>query len=76
MRLLLEFNSFRYEIGTIVLVKYWYNEMVTPVKIIEKKGGYITISHNIKESKIWNAPDQKIKSTQIIDVYRNRRNNN
>ncbi len=76
MRLILEFNSFRYEVDEIVLIKYWYNDMITPVKILSKKGGYITISHNIKESKIWNAPEQRIKSNQIIDIYRNRSNDN
>jgi hypothetical protein len=44
--------------------------MVTPVKILEKKGGYYKISHNIPQSKIKNAPDEKIKSSDILDIFR------
>ena len=66
MRFLLEFKSF-YKEGDIVLVEYWYNDMVTPVKILEKlsKVSY-KVSHNVSNSKISNAPDEIIKSTDII----------
>ena len=70
MKFLLEFKSF-YKEGDIVLVEYWYNDMVTPVKILEKlsKVSY-KVSHNIPNSKISNAPDEIIKSTDIIDFSR------
>ncbi len=35
MKFLLEFKSFLKE-GDTVLIEYWYNDMVTPVKIVEK----------------------------------------
>ena len=67
MKFILEFKSF-YNEGDIVLVEYWYNDMITPVKIIEKvsKVKY-KVSHNIPQSEIRNAPDEVIKSTDIID---------
>ena len=70
MRFLLEFKSF-YNVGDIVLIEYWYNDMVTPVKIIEKvsKVSY-KVSHNLPNSEIFNAPDEIIKSTDIIDFSR------
>jgi hypothetical protein len=45
--------------------------MVTPVKILEKlsKVSY-KVSHNVSNSKISNAPDEIIKSTDIIDFSR------
>ena len=73
MKLLLEFNSFRYNVGDVVLIKYWFDDkLITPVKILEKKGSYFVVSHNVKQSKIWNAPNEQIKSLQIIDRYKNR----
>ena len=70
MKFLLEFNSF-YKVGDIVLIEYWYNDMVTPVKIVEKvsKVSY-KVSHNVPNSKIFNAPDEIIKSSDIIDFSR------
>ncbi len=70
MKFLLEFKSF-YNVGDIVLIEYWYNDMVTPVKIIEKvsKVSY-KVSHNLPNSEIFNAPDEIIKSTDIIDFSR------
>lgn len=70
MKFLLEFKSF-YNVGETVLVEYWYNDMVTPVKIIEKisKVSY-KVSHNVPNSKIFNAPDEIIKSSDIIDFSR------
>ena len=67
MKFILEFKSF-YNVGDIVLVEYWYNDMITPVKIVEKvsKVKY-KVSHNISQSEIKNAPDETIKSTDIID---------
>ena len=70
MKFLLEFKSFLKE-GDNVLIEYWYNDMVTPVKILEKlsKVSY-KVSHNVPNSKIYNAPDEIIKSTDIIDFSR------
>lgn len=70
MNFILEFKSF-YKPEDIVLIKYWYNRMVTPVKIIEKKGNRFLVSHDIESSKIRNAPNELIKSSEIISIYRN-----
>jgi hypothetical protein len=70
MKFILEFKSF-YDVDDIVLIEYWYNDMLTPVKIVEKlsKVSY-KVSHNVPESKIKNAPDEVIKSSDIIDKKR------
>ena len=70
MRFLLEFKSF-YKEGDIVVIEYWYNDIITPVKIVEKlsKVSY-KVSHNFPNSKIFNAPDEIIKSVNIIDFSR------
>ena len=70
MKFLLEFNSF-YNEGDIVLIEYWHNDMITPVKIVEKvsKMSY-KVSHNVPNSKIQNAPDEIIKKSDIIDNAR------
>jgi hypothetical protein len=70
MKFLLEFKSF-YNEGDIVLIEYWYNDMITPVKIVEKvsKVSY-KVSHNVPNSKIQNAPDEIIKKGDIIDKAR------
>lgn len=72
MDFLLEFKSFQFKVGDIVLIHYWYNDMVTPVKILEKKGNFFQVSHNVPKSKIQNAPDEKVKSTDIISIFRSR----
>lgn len=69
MKFILEYKNY-YNIGDIVIIEYWYNNMITPVKIIDKKSGSFLVSHNIKESKIQNAPEEKIKSSKIISPYR------
>jgi hypothetical protein len=71
MKFILEFKSF-YNVGDIVLIEYWYNDMIVPVKIIEKlsKTKY-KVSHNITQSEIKNAPDETIKSSDIIDKLKN-----
>jgi hypothetical protein len=69
MKFILEYKSFFQE-GDIVLIEYWYNHMVTPVKILEKKGRKYLVSHNISESKIQNAPDEMIKRSDIISIFR------
>lgn len=70
MQFIVEFKSF-YKIGDIVLIEYWYNDMATPVKIIEQLSPRtFKVSHNISESKIFNAPDEIVKSSDIIDNFR------
>jgi hypothetical protein len=69
MNFLLEFKNY-YKEGDIVLIQYWYNDMITPVRIVEKNKRTYKVSHNIPESKIFNAPDESIKSSDIIDYYR------
>lgn len=67
MKFIVEFKSF-YNEGDIVLIEYWYNDMITPVKIVEKLSRVsYKVSHNIPQSKIFNAPDEIIKSNDIID---------
>jgi hypothetical protein len=70
MKFLLEYKSF-YNEGDIILIEYWYNDMITPVRIIEKvsKQSY-KVTHNIPNSKIKNAPDEIIKTKDIIDIAR------
>jgi hypothetical protein len=70
MDFLLEFKGFQFKEGDVVLIHYWYNDMVTPVKILEKKGNFFEVSHNVPHSKIQNAPDEKVKSTEIISKFR------
>ena len=69
MKFLFEFKSY-YNIGDVILIEYWYNDIITPVKIIEKNKRTYKVSHNVPESKIFNAPDETIKSSDIIDKFR------
>jgi hypothetical protein len=67
MKFILEFKSF-YNEDDVVLIEYWYNDMLTPVRILEKlsKVSY-KVTHDVEGSKIRNAPDEIIKSSDIID---------
>jgi hypothetical protein len=68
MRFILEFNSF-YKIGDILLIEYWYNDMITHVKVIEQVSKRkIKVTHNIPESKISNAPDEVISTSDILKI--------
>lgn len=85
MKFILEYKKWKptYEVGDTVLLEYWYLDdekcsshlykelPLTPVKIIEKlsKVSY-KVTHNIPNSKIKNAPDEIIKSSNIIDYHR------
>jgi hypothetical protein len=68
MNYLFEFKSF-YKQDDLVLIEYWYNGMITPVKIVEKIGRRYKVTHNIQESQIFNAPDEIISSSDIIDHF-------
>ena len=86
MKFILEFNSYKkpsYDVGDVVLVEYWYLDdpscpsllhrkfPYTPVKIVEKLSKVsFKVSHNIPNSKIKNAPDEIVKTTDIIDLAR------
>lgn len=70
MDYILEYKSF-FKVGDKVLIEYWYNGMITPVKIIKGiTSRSYKISHDIDESKIKNAPEEIIKSTNIIDLLK------
>jgi hypothetical protein len=71
MNYILEYKNF-YKEGDIVIIEYWYNGMITPVSIVKQlsKRTY-EVSHNNKYSKIKNAPNEIIKSSGIIDFYKN-----
>lgn len=70
MKFLLEFKSF-YKVDDVVIIEYWYNDMITPVKVIENISKYkLKVTHNIPESKIPNAPDEVIRKSDILDKYR------
>ena len=70
MKFLLEFKSF-YNVDDIVLIEYWYGDIITPVKIVEKLSRVsYKVNHNVPNSKIFNAPDEIIKSSDIIDISR------
>lgn len=56
--------------GDIVLIHYWYNHMITPVILLERKGNKWLVSHNTPKSKIKLAPEELIKSSEIIDKLR------
>jgi hypothetical protein len=85
MKFILEYKSYKpiFNVGDIVLITYWYLKeeecpnslrkkiLTTPVIIKEKltRGRYL-ISHNIKYSKLKNAPDEEIKKSDILDHLR------
>lgn len=70
MKFIVEFKSF-YKVDDIVLIEYWWDDMITPVKILEQiSPRTIKISHNIPNSKIYNAPEETIKTSDIIDYFR------
>ncbi len=86
MKFILEFNSYKtpvYKVGDVVLVEYWYLDEescsplllkefpYTPVKIVEKLSKVsFKVSHDVPNSNIKNAPDEIVKSRDIIDFAR------
>lgn len=70
MQFIVEFKSF-YKVGDVVKIEYWWDDMITPVKVIEQTSPRtIKVTHNISESKIQNAPDEIISTSDIIDIAR------
>lgn len=73
MKFILEYKKFKpdYNPEDIVLIEYWYNDMITPVKILEKKGrNKFLVTHNVEGSQIMNAPDEVISDKDIISTRR------
>lgn len=68
MNFLFEFKNY-YKPGDIVIIEYWYNGMLTPVKILEKSSRKYLVSHNVEWSEISGAPDEYISSSDIIDTF-------
>ena len=68
MQYLIERKSY-YKIGDIVLIEYWYDGRIVPVRILDRVGNQYHITHKVPDSKIQNAPDEKIKSSDIIDYF-------
>lgn len=63
------YNS-EYVVGDIVFINYFFTGDMTPVKIKEKKGhGYFIVSHKVKNSHFFNAPDHGIKKDDIVGMY-------
>lgn len=69
MEFLFEFSSY-YKIGDKVLIEYWYDSEITVVEIKEVIGKKYKVTHNIPESKIFNAPDELVRSSDIIDRFK------
>jgi hypothetical protein len=66
MNYILEFKNY-YKEGDKILIEYWYDSHLTPVIIKEIKHSKFLVSHKIPSSKIFNAPDEWIKKSDIID---------
>ncbi len=70
MQFIVEFKSF-YKVGDVVKIEYWWDDMITPVKVIEQTSPRtVKVTYNIPESKIQNAPDEIISTSDIIDIAR------
>lgn len=59
-----------YAEGDIVLIKYWENGEIVPVKIVKKSGPGYLVSFKTGLSGYDRAPDQVIKPYDIIQVYK------
>lgn len=84
MKFILEYKQYKpsFQPGDIVLVEYWYLDEpgcderlhkampFTPVRILEKKGRSFLVSHDVDGSKIRKAPEELVKSADIIDFAR------
>lgn len=70
MKFILEYKAF-YKEDDIILIEYWYNDMITPVRIIEKTSkSRFKVSHDVEGSAIRNAPDEVIKTSEILDKHK------
>jgi len=56
-----------YAVGDIVMIRYYLTGDICPVEIISKKSkNYFIVSHKVKDSHLYNAPDHGVKATSII----------
>jgi hypothetical protein len=70
MKFILEYKAF-YKEGDVVIIEYWYNDMLVPVRIIEKVSkSRFKVSHDVEGSAIRNAPDEVIKTSEILDKHK------
>lgn len=60
-----------YMVGDIVMIRYYLTGDLCPVKIIAKKTkNYFIVSHKVKDSFLYNAPDHGVKGNEIIGRYK------
>jgi hypothetical protein len=69
LKFILEKREF-YKKGDQILIEYWYNSMITPCVIIDIVGRKFKVSHDVEDSAIKNAPDEVIKSSDILDKHK------
>ena len=59
-----------YAVGDIVMIRYYLTGDLCPVKILIKKTkSYFIVSHKVKDSHLYNAPDHGVKLGEIIGRY-------
>jgi hypothetical protein len=60
-----------YAVGDIVMIRYYLTGDLCPVEIIAKKTKhYFIVSHKVKDSFLYNAPDHGVKESEIIGRYK------
>jgi len=67
MEYLLEWSNY-YKVGDVVYISYWYNGMITPVRIKEIRGRKYLVDHRVDSSQIKNAPAELITRKDIISA--------
>ena len=56
-----------YAVGDTVMIRYFLTGDLSPVKIIAKKSkNYFIVSHKVKDSNLYNAPDHGVRGNEII----------
>lgn len=66
---ILEKRNF-YKKGDLILIEYWYNDMITVCRIVDIIGRKYKVSHDVEGSIIRNAPDEIIKTSEILDKHK------
>lgn len=66
---ILEKRNF-YKKGDLILIEYWYNDMITVCRIVDIIGRKYKVSHDVEGSAIRNAPDEVIKTSEILDKHK------
>ena len=60
-----------YSVGDIVMIRYNLTGDLTPVEITAKKAhNYFIVTHKVKDSSLYNAPDHGVKASEIIGRFR------